>query len=157
MASKKTKTNELARSTNILERAEELASQTIREQAFEHVSDAVKTLGKYSRGKRVSRNTPLPAPNVIRQAAKDILELAGGRPETRDPRIGDPNEQVRIYVMQFGGSGQPTEIDVGKAVQVDALRQAEVEQAMDLTRGVHTVYDVEEAELEPDPEPEDAS
>ena len=156
MAKKKSE-SELQKAANTLKRAEEMAAQSIREQAFDHVPSAMKTLGKYSKGLRASKNTPAPAPNVIRAAAKDIIELAGGRPETRDPRIGDPNEQVRIYVMQFGGAGQPTEIEFGKTVQVDALRQAEVEQAMDLTRGVHTVYEVDDEESGPGSEPEDAA
>ena len=81
-------------------KAEEIRERSIQDQAMELVPDAMKTLGKFAKGKKVSGVTP--TANVVRSATRDILEMAGGRPETRDPRIGGGEGNVNIFIQQFG-------------------------------------------------------
>ena len=90
----------MSKADDALVKAEEIRERSIQDQAMELVPDAMKTLGKFAKGKKVSGVTP--TANVVRSAARDILEMAGGRPETRDPRIGGGEGNVNIFIQQFG-------------------------------------------------------
>ena len=90
-------------------------SESIQLAASEYVPEAVKTLGEFAKGEPVNKIEPS-AP-VVRQSARDIIEFAGGRPETRAPEVAAGNNEVNIYVMRFGEE---------KAIPLEAALEAEV-------------------------------
>lgn len=90
----------MGKAEEALVKAEEIRQKSIQDHAMEMVPDAMKTLGKFARGQKVRGISP--TASVTRQSARDIIEFAGGRPETRDPRIGDSGQQVNIFIQQFG-------------------------------------------------------
>lgn len=82
-----------------LAKAEEIQERSIQVMALEYVPDAISTLGKFARGKKVGAITP--TAGVVQKSARDIIEFAGGRPETRDPRVGEAGA-VQVVIQQFG-------------------------------------------------------
>lgn len=88
------------RAVGALAQAEELMAESVRRQAAAFVPDAVSTLGAFAMGHDV--NGVEPAAPTVAKAARDIIEFAGGRPETRDPRTTDPSQQVQIFIQKFG-------------------------------------------------------
>ena len=96
-----------------LAKAEESYERSIRQEAMAHVPAAMKTLAKFSSGKAVGRGKKKiePTAAVVRSSARDIIEFAGGRPETRDPRVGDPGLNLTIVINRFG-DGSKREYDV---------------------------------------------
>lgn len=113
--------------------AEEQLAQSVRAQAAEYVTDAVDTLGSFAKGDDV--NGIEPAAPTVASAAKTIIEFAGGRPETRDPKTSDPSQQVHIYIQRFG-----EENDVIEAVnEAAAVAQSVVE------KGFSRTYEVPDA------------
>lgn len=85
-------------------KAEEAMSESIRLQLVAHVPAAIESLAALSRGETVGVVKEVSA-STVRSASRDILEMAGGRPETRDPRVSDPSTQVHIYVQKHGPGG----------------------------------------------------
>ena len=80
--------------------AEEIQKRSIQDQALAYVPDAMRTLGSFARGEAVGEVTP--NASVARSSARDIIEFAGGRPETRDPRVGADGGGVQIVINQYG-------------------------------------------------------
>lgn len=80
--------------------AEEIHAKSIQDQALEYVPDAMQTLGSFARGQKVGEVKP--NASVTRASARDIIEFAGGRPETRDPRVGSDGGGVQIVINQYG-------------------------------------------------------
>jgi len=83
----------------ILAKAEDIQAKSIQSQAEKLVPEAIDTLGKLMKGKSVGAAKP--NATVVRSAARDIIEFAGGRPETRDPHAGDAGA-LQIVIQQFG-------------------------------------------------------
>lgn len=109
---------EVARVESALEKAEEFLSESVRKKAATYVQDAVDALGSFARGESV--NGVEPKDNTVRASARDIIEFAGGRPETRDPKTSDPSQQVHIYIQRFS-DGKLVEAD-GTPIDIDAER-----------------------------------
>jgi hypothetical protein len=84
---------------DILAKAEEIEQKSIQETAMEMVPDAMETLKRLMKGRAIGQAKP--NASVVRSAARDVIEFAGGRPETRDPVKGDVNG-MQIYIQQFG-------------------------------------------------------
>ena len=90
----------MSKADDALVKAEDIREQSIQDQAMALVPDAMKTLGQFAKGRKVAGIKP--TASVTRASARDILEMAGGRPETRDPRIGGGEGNVQIFIQQFG-------------------------------------------------------
>lgn len=128
--------------------AEDLHDLSIQQRAQEHVPAAIKTLSKYAKGQKVGRGGAKPPPSVIRSSARDILEMAGGRPETRDPHTADAGQQIQVFIQQFGTGevvrllvGDDAPIDVtGKVIRGEEIEQAEKDHGM----GVSKTYTFED-------------
>ena len=78
--------------------------------ALDHVPTAIRTLAKASRRRLTptekDEGTELPPWSVSRAAAKDLIEIAGGRPETREAK--DTTGGLTIIVNQLT-TGESTE------------------------------------------------
>jgi hypothetical protein len=126
--------------------AEEQFERSIRNRAAEFAPHAVDTLGAFAQGKKV--NESIPSAAVIRQSARDIIEFAGGRPETRDPRIGGVDfGGVNIYITQFG-DGKPVE-KIVKGVNIDIDPANLPDRTSKPNKSITRTY-----EVQADPEPE---
>lgn len=126
--------------------AEAIQERTIQDQALGYVPKALKTLGKFAAGQQV--NKVKPSPQVMRAAARDIVEFAGGRPETRDPRIGSDGASLTIQIMQFG-SGEPATILSGGR-EVPLLRGDAFTEAEHARTSVAESFEVPDAARHPD-------
>lgn len=83
-------------SVDVIAAAEKIQLRSIQDMALDFAPAAIETLGKFARGKGVGGVKP--TAQVTRAAARDIVEFAGGRPETRDPRIGDGSQNLTIIL-----------------------------------------------------------
>ena len=102
-----------------LAEAEELLDRSIREQATRYVPDAIETLGKYTQGQQVGEAAP--TASVVRQSARDIIEFAGGRPETRSPNASSEVGGVNIFITKYGSDDAPVHISTnGRDVVMEA-------------------------------------
>lgn len=129
-------------SNSALEKAEEIQERAIQAQALEHVPKAIEALGKFSRGEKVGK--VVPNSHVVRSSARDIIEFAGGRPETRDPRIGDGARQLTIVIARFGDGSTRT---IDTSFQADVTPENDpIAIAEDALRSVSKAFEVPDAE-----------
>ena len=118
------------RAVNAIAKAEAYLAESVRKKAAGFVQDAVDTLGAFARGEEV--NGVQPKDNTVRASARDIIEFAGGRPETRDPTTSDPSQQVHIYIQRFSdGKVVQAAMGGGEIIDVEAKNDplAEAEKA----------------------------
>lgn len=120
--------------------AEQALTESIRLQASKHIPDAIETLAALAKGECIGDIDKLTS-STVRSAARDILELSGGRPETRDPRTSDPSQQVHIYIQKFGGP-EPEFIPV-----VNEYVEGPAEEPM-VSESIAQEYEVDDAEAE---------
>lgn len=122
-------------------KAEQIQEQTIQQQAGEFVPKALKTLGKFSQGLQVNKIKP--TAQVVAKSARDIVEIAGGRPETRDPRIGDGSQNLTIVLQRFT-DGTTKKIDRSAVIDIDAQPISPIEAAEQLVSSVTRTFEVED-------------
>jgi hypothetical protein len=138
------------RATDAITEAEELLAKSIREQAAEFVPDAVSSLGAYAKGETVGKTEP--TASVVRQSARDIIEFAGGRPETRDPRAGGSDGSVNIFITKYGGGDDdPITIDGIAAFSKELAAQSKADAAPNGSHDhrVTRSYEVHDAQDDP--------
>jgi len=89
-------TKALRAGSDILAEADRQLEDSIQDLALGHAPDAIDTLAKFSKGQKVGGVEP--TAHVVRSSARDIVEFAGGRPETRDPRVADGSQHLTIVL-----------------------------------------------------------
>ena len=134
----------MTREVDAIAEAEAALSESVRRQAAAFVPDAIESLGTFARGGAV--NGIDPSASVVAKTARDIIEFAGGRPETRDPNTTDPSQQVHIYIQDFGTKEyRELNASIDREDQSSKLLEAEEMVAND----VSDVFEVEYAETDP--------
>lgn len=123
-----------------VELAEEIHERSIQQQAMDYVPNAMKTLGKFAKGNEV--NKVKPSAGVVRAAARDIVEFAGGRPETRDPRIGAGTQNLTFIIQRFA-DGSTHKLEAHATIETELLDPIAVaERALE---GIHKTFEVPDA------------
>lgn len=120
--------------------AEEMHSESARLKAADLAPQAIATLEKLMAGKALRRGGDAPSPSVSLNAAKEILAQALGRPETRDPRVGDTGDRISITVLNLS-SGERTPVDVipteVEALAIPADTRTKAERALAAADALH--------------------
>lgn len=135
----------IEREKDLLAEAERQVELSIQEQAAEHVDSAIGSLAKFAKGRQVGKVKP--SASTVYNAAKSIIEFAGGRPETRDPRTGDVGGGVQIYIQQFG-SGTATQLEAMQPIDVTDMSRPDalLAQAEHKVETVSKTYEVKDEE-----------
>lgn len=120
--------------------AEVILDRSIQMQALELAPDAIETLGKFAKGEDVNKVTP--NAQVVRSSARDIIEFAGGRPETRDPRIGGGDQNLTIVIQKFG-DGTTRRVDVGVPTEME--EQDPMTIAEDALKSISKAFEIPDA------------
>lgn len=115
-----------------LQKAEELHDETLREMVVPHVPKAIQTLANFSEGKAAAKGLKDPPPSVTYNASKTLIELAHGKPETRDPQTADSGTKVVVLIKESSGNIR----DVTGGI---------VEAAEGMTEGERILNELEEA------------
>jgi hypothetical protein len=106
---------------DVIEKANVIREKRSQELAQELAPDAVKMLSKIMKGNELP-GSQRATPAVMRQAAMDIVTLAHGRPETRDPRVGGSgNSGLTIVINQLTTGERPTEMVIDPVMEAVAI------------------------------------
>lgn len=128
---------DIRRDMQAMAKAEEIMEASVRAQANEYVPGAIDTLGSFSTGQSV--NGIDPKDTTVRQSARDVIEFAFGRPETREPSHTDSSQQIHIYIQRFG-DGQLIKAVDGSVIDVDTSNP--FESAERLVNDISRTYEV---------------